>query len=250
MAGLSAPRTRPYVSLRGTPFPLRADVAAEVRAWIAEKAALEAAEGPDVVSFPSGGRKASGAAGGVPGAVGLPADTRLFNVPEKLVKILNRDLEAAGIPKRDEWGRTVDVHSLRHTFGTWLSTSGVSPRVAMEAMRHSKLELTMGVYTDPRLLDVAGAVEAQATGTEGRAGTAPPARPLLRPPAVGRGGQSVAPSGNSPPEIPGQRREAPIAANPLRGNEKGPLSLTDNGPLGSGRYWTRTNDPQLVELVL
>ena len=27
-------------------------------------------------------------------------------------------------------------------------------------MRHSKLELTMNVYTDPALLDVAGAVEA------------------------------------------------------------------------------------------
>ena len=27
-------------------------------------------------------------------------------------------------------------------------------------MRHSKLELTMNVYTDPELLDVAGAVEA------------------------------------------------------------------------------------------
>lgn len=30
----------------------------------------------------------------------------------------------------------------------------------MAAMRHSSLELTMNVYTDPALLDVAGAVEA------------------------------------------------------------------------------------------
>jgi hypothetical protein len=30
----------------------------------------------------------------------------------------------------------------------------------MAAMRHSSLELTMNVYADPALLDVAGAVEA------------------------------------------------------------------------------------------
>jgi hypothetical protein len=30
----------------------------------------------------------------------------------------------------------------------------------MAAMRHSSLELTMNVYTDPALLDVAGAVQA------------------------------------------------------------------------------------------
>ena len=36
---------------------------------------------------------------------------------------------------------------------------GVSPRVAQAAMRHSSIDLTMNVYTDPRLLDVQGAVE-------------------------------------------------------------------------------------------
>ena len=34
------------------------------------------------------------------------------------------------------------------------------PRTAMAAMRHSRIELTMNLYTDPVLLDVAGAVEA------------------------------------------------------------------------------------------
>ena len=74
------------------------------------------------------------------------------------MRILDRDLAAAGIPKIDERGRSVDVHAMRHTFATMLSTSGVSPRVAQEAMRHSTMELTMKVYTDPKLLDVAGAV--------------------------------------------------------------------------------------------
>jgi len=35
-----------------------------------------------------------------------------------------------------------------------------SPRTAQHAMRHSDMRLTMNVYTDPRLLDIAGAVDA------------------------------------------------------------------------------------------
>ena len=42
---------------------------------------------------------------------------------------------------------------------TLLSKGGVTPRTAQAAMRHSKIDLTMNVYTDPRLLDVQGAVE-------------------------------------------------------------------------------------------
>jgi hypothetical protein len=38
--------------------------------------------------------------------------------------------------------------------------SGVSPRTAMELMRHSEIGLTMKVYTDPRLLPLAAAIEA------------------------------------------------------------------------------------------
>jgi integrase len=53
----------------------------------------------------------------------------------------------------------VDVHALRHTFGTLLSKGNVAPRTAQAAMRHSSLDLTMNVYTDPQLLDVAGALE-------------------------------------------------------------------------------------------
>ncbi|MBS3735518.1 MAG: tyrosine-type recombinase/integrase, partial [Phycisphaerae bacterium] len=64
------------------------------------------------------------------------------------------------IPKHDDRGRVVDLHALRHTFGTHLSKAGVAPRTAQAAMRHSSLELTMNVYTDPRLLDVGAAVDA------------------------------------------------------------------------------------------
>src|SRR6476659_8520498 len=128
---------------------------------------------------------------GEPIPMRLPADTPLFDVPAGLVRILDRDLKAAGIPKRDDRGRTVDVHAMRTTFGTLLSRTGTAPRTAQAAMRHSDIKLTMGVYTDPRLLDVRGAVEklpalplpggqngttqgaARLTGTDHRPGSAP-----------------------------------------------------------------------------
>ncbi|MCY2931617.1 MAG: hypothetical protein NTV86_19420 [Planctomycetota bacterium] len=53
-----------------------------------------------------------------------------------------------------------DIHALRCTLGTHLSAASVHPRTAMAVMRHSRMELTMTFYTDPVLLDVAGAVEA------------------------------------------------------------------------------------------
>ena len=87
------------------------------------------------------------------------SDELLLTVPDKLVRILDRDLAAAGIPKTDERGLSVDVHAMRHTFATMLTTSGVLPRVAQEAMRHSTIELTMKRYTDPKLLDIASAIE-------------------------------------------------------------------------------------------
>jgi integrase len=68
-------------------------------------------------------------------------------------------LIAAGIPYEDEDGRRADLHALRHTYGTMLSNVGVSPREAMELMRHTDLRLTMKVYTDPRIFDLASAVE-------------------------------------------------------------------------------------------
>jgi integrase len=57
----------------------------------------------------------------------------------------------------DVTGHRIDLHSLRHTYGTMLSKAGVAPRVAMSFMRHS-IELTMKTYTDPRIFDTPGAV--------------------------------------------------------------------------------------------
>ncbi len=132
---------------QGNSIPLRQDVADDLRGWVSRL--FDRATGlADVLTF----RRDA-----VP--VERPASTPLLNVPDAFCKILDRDLKAAGIPKRDDRGRTIDVHALRHTFGTMLSMAGVAPRVAQAAMRHSSIDLTMNVYTDPRLLDVQGAVE-------------------------------------------------------------------------------------------
>ena len=141
-----------YASLRagdeknreGNDVPLRRDLAAELRQWLDDK--LQSLR---VLAMRVGEP--------VPNT--LPADTPLFTVPRDLVKILNRDLTAAGIKKVDERGRTLDVHALRHSFGTLLSKGGVAPRTAQAAMRHSTIDLTMNVYTDPKLLDIAGALD-------------------------------------------------------------------------------------------
>jgi hypothetical protein len=171
---------------QGSTIPLRTDLAADLQVWLKDKATTlqEAARSVPTVPFDSKHQNRQECnQGDATGREGqsclplstlptLPPDTPLFTVPAGLVRILDRDLVAAGIAhrvevapgkwkidKRDERGRTVDVHALRHTFGTLLSKGGVAPRTAQAAMRHSTIELTMNVYTDPKLLDVAGAVE-------------------------------------------------------------------------------------------
>jgi integrase len=129
----------------GNTVPIRDDLADDLRQWLADKLAYLQAEALRT---------------GAPIPARLPPDTPVFRVPHKLCKILNRDLRLAGIPKRDDRGRVLDVHALRHTFGTLLSKGGVAPRTAQAAMRHSKIDLTMTVYTDPKLLDVRGALDA------------------------------------------------------------------------------------------
>ena len=43
---------------------------------------------------------------------------------------------------------------------TWQATRDSQDPPAQAAMRHSSIDLTMNVYTDPQLLDVAGALDA------------------------------------------------------------------------------------------
>jgi integrase len=128
----------------GNGVVVRDDLADDLRHWLADKLSLLQVEAL---------RR------GEPIPAELPADAPVFDVPAGLVRIFDRDLKLAGIPKRDERGRTLDVHALRTTFGTLLSRAGVPLRTAQAAMRHSDPSLTANVYTDPRLLDVSGALD-------------------------------------------------------------------------------------------
>ena len=211
-------------------LPLRADVAGELRAWIAEK--TEAVCGRRI---------------GVAGVMVPPADLPLFYVPSGLVRILDRDLVAAGIPKRDDRGHTVDVHAMRHTFGTHLVAAGVAPRTAQAAMRHSSLDLTMRVYTDPRLLDVAGALAAlpalptngstpetgRATGTDDARAVAP----------------SVAPNrGRSRQNGSVRDRSDESTGEPGSARTRSKTHDSRRNPSSGGR--TRTGDTRLMKPVL
>jgi hypothetical protein len=196
--------------------------------------------------------------------VRLPGDTLVFEVPAGLVRILDRDLKAAGIPKRDDRGRTVDVHAMRTTFGTLLSKTGTAPRTAQAAMRHSDIKLTMGVYTDPRLLDVRGAVEklpalplpttpktitnaAQATGTDDYSGNGSGAvAPAVAPTRYnsGRFGSSGGTEGSTDElqtdgregvKNAGNVNEKPPVASPVTGGHR--VGLTGFEPATS---WSRT----------
>jgi integrase len=79
--------------------------------------------------------------------------------PNKAAKMLRKDLEAAGIAYKDDAGRYVDFHSLRHTFISNLTRSGVSPKIAQSLARHSTIGLTMDTYTHIGLYDERAAID-------------------------------------------------------------------------------------------
>lgn len=145
MGQLDLDRPMPFIVLnaadennrQGSTSPLRHDLANDQREWLPDT--------PNAATPKLRGRKATS-----------DCKRPLFTVPAGMVRILDRDLQAAGITKRDERCRTVDVYALRTSFGTLLSKGGVAPRTAQAAMRHGKIDQTMNVYTDPKLLDVKG----------------------------------------------------------------------------------------------
>jgi len=93
-------------------LPLRADTAAELRAYMVNR---------------------------LPGA---PA----FDMPTKTATMLREDLEEAGLFYVNDLGQVADFHALRHTSGTWLGFAGTHPNVIKEIMRHSDIRLTMDRY--------------------------------------------------------------------------------------------------------
>ena len=109
-------------------LPLRADVAAILREWMADTPA-------DTPLWP--GKWAEHKAGG---------------------KMLKKDLAAADVAYQDASGRFADFHALRHTFISNLARAGVHPKVAQTLARHKKLEMTLNVYTHTHTGDLVDAL--------------------------------------------------------------------------------------------
>ncbi len=225
---------------QGNSIPLRRDVADELRQWVSS---IEAGNQRNTLSILN------------QGASNTSPTSKLFNVPEDLSKVFERDRVVAGIAKRDDRGRTVDVHALRHTFGTMLSKAGVPLRTAQAAMRHSDPKLTANVYTDPRLLDVQGAIEAlpefsstsepyehrqrMAAGAETLA--SPAVTPTVTPNADFSGAlQSTAVTLNAFPSVGDS--ENSLGCNVMAANEKRSLPTSSNERFTSEAGGTRTRN--------
>lgn len=88
-------------------------------------------------------------------AAGAP----VFAVPASSVEMLPADLEDVGIAYRDDAGRVVDFHALRHTFVTNLARGGARPKDAQALARHSTITLTMDRYAHTVVGAVATALE-------------------------------------------------------------------------------------------
>lgn len=58
-------------------------------------------------------------------------------------------LKGAGIASPDSLGRTVDLYSLRHTFGSWLAAKGVPLADLSKMMGHRDPKITMNYYVTP-----------------------------------------------------------------------------------------------------
>ena len=92
-----------------------------------------------------------------------PDDSAVVTITDRLLRCFDDDLVAAGlakrvivekngkktvrIEKRDSSGRVLDLHALRHTFGTRLGRMpGIDPKSVQTLMRHSDPRMTFGIY--------------------------------------------------------------------------------------------------------
>lgn len=75
------------------------------------------------------------------------------------MRVFNRVLKRAEIARVDAEGRKLDIHSLRHTFGSRLARNGVGLVQVQRLMGHSDPKLTAQVYTHLDVEDLRKAVE-------------------------------------------------------------------------------------------
>ena len=76
-----------------------------------------------------------------------------------LMRIFDRVLRSAGIPKLDAEGRKLDLHALRTTAGSRMARNGVPLASTQRILGHSTPALTARHYVDLSVEDLRGAVE-------------------------------------------------------------------------------------------
>ncbi len=111
----------------------------------------------------------------------VEASDSIVKVPTSMLRVFDRDCKAAGINKEVD-GKVVHLHACRHSFITMLARQGAQPHITRKLARHSKMDMTMGVYTHIVHGDDSIAIEAlpipqqrevetRATGTDDRVAT-------------------------------------------------------------------------------
>ncbi len=176
---------------------------------------------------------------------------------DKGAVMLRVDLEAAGVPYVDEYGRIGDFHAFRHTYGTLGAKAGIPLATMQRLMRHSDPKLTANLYTHvlvqdkaeelsklPQIAAIDSAKQHVATGT------------CAISPESGQ--KVVMPIGSSGTDFEAKITtysdgkkggKHPVFALPE--NEKSPVPQGSTGDeCDGGRYWTRTSDPYNVSVVL
>ncbi len=73
------------------------------------------------------------------------------------IKTLDRDLNRAGLEKRNAEGRSLDFHALRYFFCTQMARSMPIQKVRM-LMRHQTMRQTCDLYLDLGIDDIGGDV--------------------------------------------------------------------------------------------
>ncbi len=169
---------------RADTLPLRPATAQRLIAWRDSKAtadrtdpaALETHQNvPEALLQPTVQSDARNTAGHRPGHV----FAKLPSKPAKMIRADLADARAAWIAEakgnareqaerrksafltyRDDAGRVVDFHALRHTFISNLARGGVHPKVAQQLARHSTITLTMDRYSHTSRGELADALTA------------------------------------------------------------------------------------------
>jgi len=141
---------------RNACIPLCADILPELVCFIRErKKMLMGDSGASIVEFP--------------GTLDIEP---LFDLPVSIAAIFKVDCATAKVKTvdesgrekiepvktKDESGRVVDVHSLRHFYGTELARAGVPAYRLKELMRHSTIELTSKFYLHVKTKELQGDV--------------------------------------------------------------------------------------------